>query len=52
MSHLGYIVAAYLATTIVLVATVLWVALDLRTQKRKLQRLEESGRRSRLAVRR
>ncbi len=43
MTHLGYILASYAAVAIVLVAMVAWVALDLRTQKQKLQRLEENG---------
>jgi heme exporter protein CcmD len=43
MTHLGYIVAAYLALALVVLAMTLWVALDLRAQKQKLRRLEEEG---------
>lgn len=43
MTHLGYILAAYLSVAIVLGAMTAWVMLDLRAQKRKLQRLEEQG---------
>jgi heme exporter protein D len=50
MTHLGYILAAYLATAIVLLAMVLWVVLDLRAQKHKLRRLEEQGLRRRSPV--
>ncbi len=47
MTHLGYILAAYAATAVVLAAVALWIALDLRTQKDKLRRLEEQGLRRR-----
>lgn len=43
MTHLGYIVAAYLATALVLLGMVAWVAIDLRQQKRGLARLEGEG---------
>ena len=43
MTHLGYILAAYGAVAIVLVAMAVWVRLDLSAQKRKLQRLEDGG---------
>ena len=43
MTHLGYIIAAYAATAVVLVAMIAWVVLDVRAQKRKLRRLEEKG---------
>ena len=43
MTHVGYILASYAAVAIVLVAMVLWITLDLRAQKQKLQRLEEDG---------
>ncbi len=43
MTHLGYIVAAYLATAIVLLGMVGGVLFDLGAQKRKLARLEASG---------
>jgi heme exporter protein CcmD len=43
---LGYIVAAYGATAIVLGIMTGWVLLDLSAQKRKLERIEgEGGRR-------
>jgi heme exporter protein D len=47
VTHLGYILAAYLATAVVLAALVIWVALDLRVQKSKLRRLEDEGLRKR-----
>ncbi len=47
MTHLGYIAAAYGATVVILAAVTAWVALDLRAQKAKLARLEQSGRRAR-----
>ena len=50
MTHLGYIIAAYLATAIVLLGMVLWVVLDLRAAKRKLARLEQEGLRRRSEV--
>ena len=50
MTHLGYIIAAYLATAIVLLGMVLWAVLDLRAAKRKLARLEEEGLRRRSEV--
>jgi heme exporter protein CcmD len=43
MTHLGYIIAAYLAAAIVLLGMVAAVLLDLGAQKRKLARLEASG---------
>jgi heme exporter protein D len=43
MTHLGYIVAAYLATAIVLGGMIGWVLLDLAAQKRKLARIEAEG---------
>ena len=50
MTHLGYIVAAYLAAAIVLVGMVAAVMLDLIRQKRRLARLEADGRRRRSEV--
>jgi heme exporter protein D len=47
MTHLGYIVAAYLATAIVLLGTIAAVALDLRAQKRRLAAIEARGMRRR-----
>ena len=43
MTHAGYILAAYLATAIVLLGMIAWVVLDLRAQKRRLERLEGEG---------
>ena len=50
MTHLGYIVAAYLAAAIVLLGMVAFVTLDLARQKRKLARLEAAGGRRRPAT--
>jgi len=47
MTHTGYILAAYLATALVFLVLIAWVMLDLREQRRKLRRLEESGMRRR-----
>ena len=47
MTHLGYIVAAYLASLLVLGGLVVAVLADLGAQKRKLARLEASGTRRR-----
>jgi heme exporter protein D len=47
MTHLGYILAAWLISAAVLLALVAWVALDLRAQKRKLRLLEDVGLRRR-----
>lgn len=44
MTHLGYVVAAYLATALVLVGMTAWTLLDLAAQKRRLSRLEAEGR--------
>ena len=52
MTHLGYVLAAYLAAAAVLIGMVLWVALDLRAQKEKLRRLEADGIRRRSEVQR
>jgi heme exporter protein D len=51
MTHAGYILAAYLATAIVLLGMIAWVVLDLRIQKHKLERLEGEGVRRRPEVR-
>lgn len=45
MTHVPYIIAAYLATALVLIGMVAWVTIDLREQKRKLLQLEAEGRR-------
>ncbi len=50
MTHVGYIFAAYLATALVLGGMTLWVVLDLRSQRRRLDRLEAEGRRRRSDV--
>ncbi len=50
MTHVPYIVAAYLATALVVGAMVAWVVFDLREQRRKLDRLEAEGRRRRSEV--
>jgi heme exporter protein D len=47
MTHSGYILAAYLATALVLLGLIAWVALDLRAQKRKLAELADQGLRRR-----
>ena len=43
MTHLGYVVAAYMATAIVLGGMIGWVLLDLTAQRRKLERIEADG---------
>lgn len=43
MTHLGYILAAYLASALVLGGMIAWVALDLAAQKRRLRQLETEG---------
>ena len=50
MTHLGYIVAAYVATAIVLVGMMAAVVLDLARQKRRLGQLEAEGKRRRSEV--
>ncbi|MDQ3559906.1 MAG: heme exporter protein CcmD [Pseudomonadota bacterium] len=45
MTHVPYILAAYVATAVVLIGMIAWVAIDLRGQKRKLRELETDGRR-------
>jgi heme exporter protein D len=47
MTHSGYILAAYLASAVVLLGLIAWVALDLRAQKRKLAALGDPGLRRR-----
>ena len=47
MTHSGYILAAYLASALVLLALIAWVALDGMAQKRKLAQLEDQGLRRR-----
>lgn len=41
VEHLGFIVAAYLVTAVMLLATVAALLLDLRTQKRLLKQFGE-----------
>lgn len=50
MTHLGYILAAYGATTIILLGMVAAVMLDLARQKRRLGQLEAEGKRRRSEV--
>jgi heme exporter protein D len=52
MTHLGYILGAYLASAAVLLGMVAFVVLDLRAVRRKLARLEEEGFRRRSELRR
>ena len=52
MTHSGYVIAAYLASALVLLGLIAWVALDLRLQKRKLAQIEEQGLRRRPEPRR
>ena len=49
MTHLGYIVAAYLAAALVIGGLTLWIIMDNRAQQRKLQQLEADGVRRRSA---
>jgi heme exporter protein D len=42
-NHMGFIVAAYAAAAAVVVALIAWVALDYRTQSRRLADLEMRG---------
>ena len=50
MTHLGYIVSAYVATAIILLGMIGWVVSDLGAQKRRLDRLEQAGVRRRSEV--
>ncbi len=43
MTHAGFILAAYLATALVVGGLVAWIVLDGRAQKRKLADLEAEG---------
>ena len=49
MSHAGFIVAAYLATALVLAGLLLWIVIDGRMQRRRLADLEARGVRRRSA---
>jgi heme exporter protein D len=42
-NHMGFIVAAYAAAAAVVVGLIAWVALDYRTQSRRLADLELRG---------
>jgi heme exporter protein D len=48
-THTGFILAAYLATAIVLAAVVGWIVIDGRSLRRKLAELEARGIRRRSA---
>ena len=50
MTHLGYIIAAYVAAAIVLIGMLGVVMLDLARQKRRLSKLEAEGRGRRAEV--
>ena len=52
MTHAGYVLAAYLASAAGLLGLVVWVALDLRTQKNRLTGLEQKRLRRRSEPRR
>ena len=41
--HVSFIVAAYSAAAVVLIALIAWVALDYRAQRRKIAELEARG---------
>jgi heme exporter protein D len=43
MTHIGFILAAYLMTALVVGGLVAWIVLDGRAQKRKLAELEAEG---------
>jgi heme exporter protein D len=43
MTHLGYIIAAYGATALVLAGLVAWAVLDARMQTSRLAKLESAG---------
>ena len=47
MTHLAYILAAYLVSAVTLLGLVAWVLSDLAAQQRKLRILEETGLRRR-----
>jgi heme exporter protein D len=48
-AHFGFILASYLVTGAVLLGLVLWIALDGRSQRRRLAELESRGVRRRSA---
>ena len=41
--HAGFIIAAYLVTTVVVVGMIVWIVLDGRLQRRRLAELEARG---------
>jgi heme exporter protein D len=43
MAHIGFIVAAYGAGVVVVVALIAWITLDYRLQRRILAELETKG---------
>lgn len=43
VEHAGFILASYLIASVVIIGLILWVVLDHRAQKMRLQRLEEQG---------
>ena len=49
MTHIGYIIAAYLAAVLVIGGLTVWIMVDKRTQKRKLKQLDADGVRRRSA---
>ena len=50
MTHVGYVIAAYLLSALTLGALAAWVLADLSRQQRKLRELEEAGFRRRSEV--
>ena len=51
MTHIGYILAAYLAGALVIGGLAAWILFDYRVQQRKLHQLETEGVRRRSAGR-
>ena len=49
MTHIGYIVAAYLAAVLVIGGLTIWIMMDNRAQQRKLKQLDADGVRRRSA---
>ena len=49
MTHIGYIIAAYLAAGLVIGGLTAWIILDNRAQQRKLKQLDADGVRRRRA---
>lgn len=42
-AHIGFIIASYLLAGLVTFGLIIWVMLDYRAQKTRLQKLEEQG---------